>query len=86
MAYGEQLRKAALKYLSTGKKLEDVAPLYQISISSIKRWKKARCETGSVGLQKRNTRSYKIATDKLTAYIKCSAMSFFFKHFLDCLI
>jgi len=52
MAYSEDLRKAALSLIDSGKELEDVAVLLKISRASLFLWMKLRRETGSVAPKK----------------------------------
>lgn len=70
MAHAEQLRKVVLNYLAQGNTQQQAAELYSVSISSIKRWKKAKRELGTVASQARRCSPYKIDTEKLQAYIK----------------
>jgi transposase len=69
MAHTEPLRKVVLKYLDAAHTLAEAAKLYEVSISSIKRWKKLKRECGHVSIQNRSCEPYKIPTDELNAYI-----------------
>lgn len=69
MAHAEQIRSRVLKYLDLGKTLNEASSVYQVSISSIKRWKKLKRESGNVTIQSRSCAPYKIDSEKLNAYL-----------------
>ena len=69
MAHAEQLRNRILKYVDSGRTLKEASSLYEVSISSIKRWKKLKRESGTVAIQSRSCTPYKIDSEKLNAYL-----------------
>jgi len=63
------LREKVLSYIDNGGTVSEACDLFEVSDSSIHRWKRKKKATGTVDAKPRATGSYKLDEDKLQAYI-----------------
>ena len=70
MSYPESLREAVLNYIDSGNKISEASAIFDVSESSIGRWRRRQKNTGSIKRRPRTNDPYKIDNEALKAYIK----------------
>ena len=70
MSKSIDLREAAIAYHAAGHTLKETAKTFQVSVSTIWKWKKKKKETGNLYNKPLNRTFKKIDPEKLKAYVK----------------
>ena len=70
MSYPESLCEAVLNYIDSGNKVSEASAIFDVSESSIGRWRRRQKNTSSIKRRPRTNNPYKIDNEALKAYIK----------------
>ena len=70
MSYPESFPEAVLDYIASGNKISEASAIFDVSESSIGRWRRRQKNTGSIKSKPRTNNPYKIDKEALKSYIK----------------
>lgn len=69
MSHSKDLRKRAINYVEQGGSIKEACILFEVSRSSLQRWRNLKSATGSLTPKARIKSPYKIDNEELKAYI-----------------
>ena len=70
MAYSKDLREKVMGYIAKGHTQDEASQVYEISVSTIKEWKKLYAETGSLSKRELDRAPRKYTTEKMVEILE----------------